>query len=1025
MRIRPSNENRHRVAFALLVAAIVTGCSERAETVAGPAPRASERPNTARPSVVPVLGGSAGATEDMAAEAWFEISIEVDGTFKPHVPMDVIVTYTARFPSAQADLRLTLPEIEFAKRSGWAETYKTRLGLEIPPVVESRTAFPAGGSETQTTVLAVPAAGIYRLHARARAAELHPEGATGRVARTTHEYLWLFVHGDGGRVLRNFDPDLIPPGFRRQPGPFRRFNETTPPARDGAAGLANSSATGDCTSLDLCFQVQYYDMDFNDQRGLPGISYELALQTPDGSRLASATGNSGEHGGFVIPCPGNAGTEFVGRGRLRLIDAKFQLSPEPNLAFVVSDDLCGQTIDLNVPGAHAKTWIDAQYAIDKSRTLFPARAPIRILINPGYSIGGRVNNCWYLWYSDEITVVEGRGGDPDCLWGRWGSFVFAHEYGHALHHTQLGGLHPLDDDCAEHYAYTPESMVCAYQEGWADYHAMRTEPVYSNPGYHYNTAEDYENNRGIKRENDGSLSYLEFTREPGPNGSRDDGSRYHGEVTAFFHDLFDPANETHDALELDVGAVMDVMASCRVSRDTVMVAPSGIDHLIWCLEARIDTTVTRDTTYFRQRFKPKADTPENFHPAAQNQDSVPWSPDHIRRLWRGNLYRLAADSTDLARPSLPEDPPSGRVRPDPGSPPLPPVANQPPVARLVVTCEVLPTCLFDGSESSDDASVTSYTWYANSVVLASGPSDTLRHTFTKPGMYGITLSVEDEEGRWNSATAPDSVVVPDQPPTASLSVECFGLECTFDASESSDDVKIESYAWHVDGDSVAAGPDSILTHMFESAGNYAVKLTVADSAEQADSLTVTVSVPNDAPVSAFTTQCSGLDCVFDASSSPDAHRIASYAWTVDGTEIASGTADSVSHTFPANGTYTVGLTVADTARRTRSRNESVSVRDDPPAASFTYSCTDFVCEFDGSGSTDDVGIVSYNWSVAEGVGGASGQTGSTFSRTFSAGTWHVTLRVADKRGQADSVTEALTFAAPDAPASGLPPDPTN
>lgn len=1017
MRIRPNNVNRHRAAFALLVAAIAAGCSDDSDTVAGPAPRAARAPDAADRSAAPFRAGSRGATENLAAQAWFDISIKANGTFKPRAPIDVAVTYTARFAASEADLRLTLPEIEFARRSGWTETYKTTLERKIPAVVEFSGALAAGATETQTTVLEIPAPGVYRVHASARVADLHPEGVSGRVARTTHEYLWLFVHDDGGRVLQDFDPALIPPGFRRQPGPARRLNATPPPSRpgkDGVPGLASASATDECGSRELCFQVQYYDLDFNSQQRLPDIPYELYLQTPSGSSLGSYTGRSGDSGTFVVSCPGGVGTEFVGRGRLGLSDDKLRISPEPDLGFVAGDDLCGRTIDLHVPGAEARTWTNGQYIIDKSRSLFPARTTVTVRVNPSYAIHkGVANSCWYLDDSDEMIVVEGRGGEHDCLWERWGSFVFAHEYGHALHHKRLGGLYKLDTDCAVHHAYTPESMVCAYQEGWADYHALRTEPVYDTPGYHYNSAEDYENNRGIKYDG-GVASYVEFTPEPDPNGSRADGSRYHGEITAFFYDLFDPANETHDVLELDVGAVMDVMASCRVTRDTVTAAPSGIDHLIWCLEARVDTTITRDSTYFEQRINPPTNwvPPKNFHPTAQNQDSLSWSPTDIRRLWRANLYRLG-DSTDLERPPFGAEVPDRIVIPDSTWPALPPVSNEPPVAHLVVTCDILPICLFDGSESSDDGGITRYTWYASDAVLASGPSDTLRHKFTKPGKYGVTLSVEDAEGRWASATAADSVTVPDYAPTASLVVECFGLDCTFDGSGSSDDVGITSYAWHVDGNSVAVDTVSTRRHLFGNAGTYAVRLTVADSANHRDSVTVSVVVPNDAPTAAFDTQCSGLDCVFDASDSPDANRIASYAWTVDGTGIASGTADSVSHTLPANGSYTVGLTVADTAGRTRFRSESVSVRDDPPVASFTYSCTNLACTFDGSGSTDDVGVVSYNWSVTEGVGGASGPTGSTFSRTFTAGTWHVTLRVADKRGQAHSVTEAVTVAAPD------------
>ncbi len=73
-----------------------------------------------------------------------------------------------------------------------------------------------------------------------------------------------------------------------------------------------------------------------------------------------------------------------------------------------------------------------------------------------------------------------------------------------------------------------------------------------------------------------------------------------------------------------------------------------------------------------------------------------------------------------------------------------------------------------------------------------------------------------------------------------------------------------------------------------------------------------------------------------------------------------------------------------------------------PNASFTYSCTDLACTFDGSGSSDSDGsITDYSWSF--------GGNGSIVNHTFgSAGTYSVTLTVTDDDGATDTATQSVT-----------------
>lgn len=81
-----------------------------------------------------------------------------------------------------------------------------------------------------------------------------------------------------------------------------------------------------------------------------------------------------------------------------------------------------------------------------------------------------------------------------------------------------------------------------------------------------------------------------------------------------------------------------------------------------------------------------------------------------------------------------------------------------------------------------------------------------------------------------ASTAP-TTVGPNQSPTAALDVTCKGLDCTVDATDSSDpDGSIASYAFDFgDGNTVPAGPNGTVEHTYASAGTYSVSVTVTDN----------------------------------------------------------------------------------------------------------------------------------------------------------------------------------------------------
>jgi PKD repeat protein len=174
---------------------------------------------------------------------------------------------------------------------------------------------------------------------------------------------------------------------------------------------------------------------------------------------------------------------------------------------------------------------------------------------------------------------------------------------------------------------------------------------------------------------------------------------------------------------------------------------------------------------------------------------------------------------------------------------------------------------------------------------------------------------------------------------------------------------------------------------------------------------VTVTGGNPAPTANFTSSCTALTCSFNGSSSSDPNgTVVGYAWNFGDGQTATGA--TTSHTYAANGTFAVTLTVTDNqgAPGQVTKNVTVSGANTPPTANFTSSCTQLACSFNGGSSTDPDGtIVSYAWNFGDGQTG----TGATVAHTYgSAGTYAVTLTVTDNHGAPGQVTKNVTATAP-------------
>ncbi|HTD29826.1 MAG TPA: PKD domain-containing protein [Xanthomonadaceae bacterium] len=163
------------------------------------------------------------------------------------------------------------------------------------------------------------------------------------------------------------------------------------------------------------------------------------------------------------------------------------------------------------------------------------------------------------------------------------------------------------------------------------------------------------------------------------------------------------------------------------------------------------------------------------------------------------------------------------------------------------------------------------------------------------------------------------------------------------------------------------------------------------------------------PTANFTDTTSGLTATFTNSSTDSGGTIGTYAWTFgDGSTSSSA---SPSHTYAAAGTYSVTLTVTDSADgKTSSKTASVTVASSggTPTANWTDTTSGLTATFTDS-STDSGGTISsHAWTFGDG----STSTATSPSHAYAAaGTYSVTETVTDSvSGKTSAKTANVTVA---------------
>ena len=223
-------------------------------------------------------------------------------------------------------------------------------------------------------------------------------------------------------------------------------------------------------------------------------------------------------------------------------------------------------------------------------------------------------------------------------------------------------------------------------------------------------------------------------------------------------------------------------------------------------------------------------------------------------------------------------------------------------------------------------------------------------------------------------------------PSASFTATPSDLDVAVNATASTDDGTIASYAWNWgDSTSTPAGPSATTSHTYAAAGTYTITLTVTDDdgATGTTTRTVTVSAPpvNEPPVAEFSATPAGLDVAFSGAASAEPNgTITQWVWDFgDGTPPVTETTAATSHTYAVAGTYPVTLTVTDDDSETDAISHDVTVTDTPGPAVLASDAFDRTVT--GGLGTADVGGP---WTVLQSSGARQSVTPGSAAMTLPA-----------------------------------------
>lgn len=244
---------------------------------------------------------------------------------------------------------------------------------------------------------------------------------------------------------------------------------------------------------------------------------------------------------------------------------------------------------------------------------------------------------------------------------------------------------------------------------------------------------------------------------------------------------------------------------------------------------------------------------------------------------------------------------------------------------------------FDASATTDEGARCedrcTYSWDFGGESTGSGR--TVSYQFQQARTYAVTLTVTDPTGTAAAVTQGVTIVNPGAPTasfTTSPSSPAIQQNVNFVASASTAAAghTITQYDWSFGDGSSSSNSNASTQHSYSTTGTYTVSLTVTDDVGQARTASSTITVVGGAtanftisptnPTTGQTVNFNGGDSTTVAGAT-----ISSYEWDFGNGSTSTGSSATASTTYSTARTYTIRLTIRDSAGRTATVTKTVTV----------------------------------------------------------------------------------------------------